>query len=119
MRVEWPREHLYKSGRSLPAGGQMKQVIICSTMLLGVAGCAVNGFEKYYSPQPGSETVPNNPRFEHRTGEPQIYSYSNDPKSDNQRALEDGYVLIGHSSFYGPPATMTRAQVIDEAKRVG
>ena len=97
----------------------MRQGILSALSLLVLFGCAANGFEKYYSPQPGSEAAQTDPRIEHSTGEPKIYTYSDDPKSDLLRAAENGYLMIGTSSFYGPPATMTRAQLVAEAKKVG
>jgi hypothetical protein len=97
----------------------MRREIIGAFLLLSVAGCAVNGFEKYYSPRPGSETAQTSPFIEHSVGEPKIYTYSDDPKSDNLRAVEDGYLMIGSSSFYGPPATMTKTQLVAEAKKLG
>lgn len=96
----------------------MRHTLIGAIALLAISGCAVNGFEKYYMPDPGSEAVYSNPRFEHYNGEPKIYAYSNDPRSDNLRAEEDGYVQIGISSFYGPPATMTKADLIAQAAHV-
>jgi hypothetical protein len=87
--------------------------------LLILSGCAANGFEKYYSPRPNSEALKKDPRMEHPTGEPKVYTYSDDPKSDNLRAVEAGYVLMGSSSFYGPPAIMTQAQLLAAAKKLG
>jgi hypothetical protein len=98
----------------------MRAALIGAFSLLALTGCAVNGFEKYYVPQPGMEAAPKNPLFEHAAGEePMIYTYSDDPKSDNLHAQEEGYVFIGQSSFYGPFATMTRAELVAQAKRVG
>jgi len=57
--------------------------------------------------------------FERPTGDPQIYTYSSDPRSDAWQTFEEGYQVIGKAYFYGPPATMTRPQLVDEAKKVG
>lgn len=97
----------------------MRNIIIGTVATLGLCGCAVNGFEKFYMPTPGSETVHSLPWIEPAVGNPEIYAYSSDPRSDNIRAAEAGYVLIGSSAFYGPPATMTTAELRAQAKRVG
>jgi len=99
--------------------GLIQRVTITAAALLVASGCHTNGFEKYYSPLPGSETTKNSPWIEHSTAEPKVYTYSEDPKSDNLRAAEDGYIMVGSSSFYGPTKNMTKAQLRDEAKRVG
>ena len=85
--------------------------------LLGLSACAVNGFQRYYSPQPGADAA--RPLLEPFHGEPQIYTYSDDPRADVMRAREAGYLLLGTSSFYGPPKTMTRGELVEQAKSVG
>jgi hypothetical protein len=97
----------------------MRRGIVSALSLLALGGCAVNGFERYYSPRPGSEALQTSAYVEHSVGEPKVYAYSNDPPADNLRAQEDGYQMIGSSSFYGPPATMTKTQLVAEAKKLG
>ena len=46
-------------------------------------------------------------------------SISDNAALANLRAEENGYLMIGSSSFYGPPATMTKAQLVAEAKKLG
>jgi len=91
--------------------------VILSALL--ISGCAANGFEKYYSPQPGSEKLAASPYVEKPAEEPKVYTHSNDIQGDAKRLAEDGYVLIGTSSFYGPANRVSKSQAIDEAKRVG
>jgi hypothetical protein len=98
---------------------EKNKVVAGVVVLFAISGCAVNGFEKYYSPEPGSEGARTDPWIEKPTPEPKVYAYSDDPKSDTQRAAEEGYLTIGVSSFNGPPATMTRAQLMAQAKKIG
>ena len=97
----------------------MNHALVVAVLLLGISGCAVNGFERYYSPLPGSEAAAKSAWIEHSTGDPKIYTYSSDLNADNQRVQEEGYLAIGSSSFYGPPKTMTKAQLVKQAKKVG
>lgn len=96
----------------------MKYLLIGLVSLGILSGCAVNGFRKYYIPSPRTGILQHRSEFENYSGEPRIYVYSNNPQSDNLRAEEDGYIQIGISTFYGPPATMTKADLVDQAKRV-
>jgi len=96
----------------------MRKLIVV-ILVSGLAGCAVNGFAKYYTPTPAADAVRANPAYEKPAGELKVFVYSADPKLDNQRANEAGYVLIGSSSFYGPQKTMTKEQLREQAKNVG
>jgi hypothetical protein len=89
---------------------------ILASLLL--SGC-VNGFEKYYSPAPGSERISSSPYMDKPPAEPRVYAHSSDPNADAKRLAEDGYVLIGSSSFYGPANKVTQAQAVEEGKKVG
>jgi C-terminal processing protease CtpA/Prc len=93
--------------------------LTASILFISLAGCAANGFEKFYTPTPGSEVVRANPAFEKATGELKVFIYSADAKHDNELANEAGYVMIGSSSFYGPQKVMTKEQLRDQAKNVG
>jgi hypothetical protein len=85
---------------------------------LCVAAC-VNGFEKYYTPAAGSEKFASSPYAEKPPAEPRVYAHSADVEADAKRLREDGYVLIGTSSFYGPANKVTQSQALEEGKRVG
>ena len=93
----------------------MKTRILTALAIIFLAGCAPNGFQKYYQPTPHAASI----RVEPFSGEPAIYTYSDDPKADARRAYENGYVLLGSSSFYGPGNIMTRDELIAQAKNVG
>jgi C-terminal processing protease CtpA/Prc len=95
------------------------RLITLVLLVVSLTGCATNGFEKFYTSTPGSETVRSNPAFEKPTGELKVFIYSADPKHDNEIANEAGYVMIGSSSFYGPQKIMTKEQLREQAKNVG
>jgi hypothetical protein len=94
---------------------------ICIAILVSacLSGCATNGFEKYYKPMPGSETIATNPRFEPPPAQPKVYAHSSDTNADAARLAEQGYVLIGTSSFYGPSKKVSESQAIAQGKKVG
>jgi len=84
-----------------------------------IAGCVTNGYEKYYSPQSGSESALSNPFVDKPLAIPKVYAHSSDLKADAKRLEEDGYVLLGTSSFFGPSNRSTQAQAIEQGKKVG
>lgn len=93
----------------------MKAAVVTIIAVLSLTGCAANGFEKFYTPN----KIPDSVRLLPPSGDPAIYTLSNDPKSDVLHAREAGYVVIGSASFYGPEKTMTKDQLIEQAKSVG
>jgi len=84
-------------------------------------GCAVNGYERYYVRQPGIENLSTNPNayVEKPPSVPNIYAHGEDVKADVRHMAENGYVLIGTSSFFGPAKIGTQAQAIQQGKKVG
>jgi PDZ domain len=90
-----------------------------ATVLVLLAGCATSGFEKFYNALPGSETVASNPMYEKPPTTPKLYMYSSDPKSDAKHLAEDGYVMIGTSSFFGPSKNGKQSLAIEQGKKVG
>lgn len=95
------------------------RLIILAIFALLLTGCAVNGFEKYYTPQPGADKILSNPSVEMAPAVPKVYAHSSDINADAKRMAEDGYVLIGTSSFFGPSKTGTQSQAIEQGKKVG
>lgn len=83
-----------------------------------LTGC-VNGFERYYTAAPNSEKIVSLPEYVKPPPEPRVYAHSEDLKADAKRLYEDGYVLIGTSSFYGPANRTKQSQAVDEGKKVG
>jgi membrane-associated protease RseP (regulator of RpoE activity) len=93
----------------------LKTCILMVLAAIAIAGCATNGFEKFYQPAQIAPTA----HIQPFSGEPAIYTYSDNPKADVVHAQENGYIKIGYASFYGPDRVMTRDQLVAQAKRVG
>jgi PDZ domain len=87
-------------------------------LALMVSGC-VNSFAKYYKPSPYADTVIKSPYNAPTPATPPVYAYSSDPKADNHRAMEDGYVYIGEASFYANANKVSESQAVDQGKKVG
>jgi membrane-associated protease RseP (regulator of RpoE activity) len=83
-----------------------------------LSACASNPFGKFYT----DVTVTVSPemvasRLEPPSGSTLIYSGS-DPKQDTITSYEQGYVLIGYSSFVGA-IHVTKEELMAQAKKVG
>jgi len=91
----------------------MKSVIVFLIGLL-LTGCAANGFVKYYQDRTGGADLTKAPVI-FPTGDPKLFAGGN-PDADAQRMLENGYVLIGISTFNGANVNMNDALV--QAKSV-
>lgn len=83
-------------------------------MLLLLTGCT-NPFAKFYQDSSGGLDVSNSPLVVLPAGEPRIFSGTN-PGVDRQRMLEEGYGLLGFSSFDARHADATDA--LSHAKAV-
>ena len=98
----------------------MRYLSIAAITLLALSGCAVNGFEKYYSSAPGADAVLKRPGVEHPVGPAKVYTYSSsDLRAEHLRMQEEGYIAVGSASFYGGPRTMTRSELFARARKVG
>ena len=95
----------------------MRVSLVLTTILL--SGCVANGFEKFYTPMPGSEKVSSSPWFEKPPAVPKVYAHSADPNTDAKRLAEEGYVMIGTSSFFGPSKNGRESLAVEQGKRVG
>jgi hypothetical protein len=93
--------------------------IVLLAFAAGVSSCAVNGFDKYYKPSPSAEQVVKSPYNAPLPSTPLVYNYSNNPKADNHKALQEGYVFIGEASFYANANKVSDSQAISHAKKVG
>jgi hypothetical protein len=87
-------------------------------LVLCLSGCA-NGFARYYTPAANAEKIATSPYVEKAPAQPKLYSHSGDLQGDYKNMLENGFLLIGTSAFYGPANKVSASQAIDEAKRVG
>jgi hypothetical protein len=73
----------------------MKRLVLLITLL--VIGCA-NPFVKSYRDSTGGIDLTRSPLVELPTGEPKLYQ-GNDARTDHESMLENGYNLVGFSSF--------------------
>lgn len=93
----------------------------CLTVTLAtvaLAGCA-NGFEKFYRPDPAAQQVKGKPFMAPIPATPSLYSHSNDVQADAKRMAENGFILIGTSSFSGAANKVHESQALEQAKKVG
>jgi len=84
--------------------------------LLSTLSACQSGFEKFYTPA-ASSTSPAIVLPSPAT--PQMYAHSNDLNADGKRLREQGYILIGTSSFYGPANRSNANQALQQGKKVG
>lgn len=83
--------------------------------LLLLAACA-NPYAQFYTDQLGGRSIDEFPIIDPHEGEPQLYS-TNDHERDGRALLENGFVLIGYSSFNAGP--VDSKQAVRHAKKVG
>lgn len=86
----------------------MKRAILLLVALV-FTGCA-NPYVKYYQDKTGGIDLTKIPSVVLPTGEPKLFQGS-DPESDHHRLLEDGYALIGVSSFNGGNVNVSDALI--------
>jgi hypothetical protein len=102
----------------------MKRTVKNLVVIAGISayvvlvGCA-SGFEKYYAPMPGAETVAKNPRFERPPAVPVVFAHSAALTAAAAQLEEQGYILIGTSSFYGPASKVTKSQAVTQGEKIG
>jgi membrane-associated protease RseP (regulator of RpoE activity) len=87
------------------------RVTLILAFAAALVGCA-SGYEQFYYPSPQFDAR----RVLPPAGSPQIFAAGSNINSDMSRLLEDGYVMIGYSSFNGPMAGPK--EVIEQAKKV-
>jgi len=88
--------------------------IIVLIMVLVLTGCS-NPFVKFYQDRTGGFDLTKSPQAILPTGEPKLFQGS-DPEIDFQRMVEDGYGLVGLSSFNGGNVNINDA--LSQAKNV-
>lgn len=71
-----------------------------SIFLLLMAACATNPYAQFYTDKTKGVDIANSGRFMIPTGDPLVVRGS-DRQKDHIRMLEEGYVLLGLSSFNG------------------
>lgn len=98
-------------------GGNMAQrraVAAALSFSLFVAGCA-NDYQKFYQPNP--PPPPAAVQFLPYAGEPQIVPSAGDSVADIMKMYENGFGLVGVSSFVGP--ARDQKQAIEQGRKVG
>jgi membrane-associated protease RseP (regulator of RpoE activity) len=89
--------------------------VLGAALVVAALGACANDYASSYQsvpvpPPPAVQVVP-------FSGEPRVVAGSGDRDADILRLYEDGYGLIGYSSFEGPAGP--REQVAAQARRVG
>lgn len=107
-----------KDSEALQVSGAFMRHLILALAAV-ISGCTVNGYAKYYTPAPGPEAALTDPMFLRPSIPPKVYAHSPDLQADRKYLEEDGYVLVGTSSFYGPANRSTKKQAIQQGKNVG
>jgi PDZ domain len=93
---------------------------IFGLMFLALAGCASNGYEKFYTAQPKAAELVASPLIDKPPKEPMIVSINKQTADATFLDLRrHGYIFIGESSFYGPASRSDNDQAIEQAKKVG
>jgi len=78
-------------------------------------GCK-NPYTDFYQPR---QQVIGNDRYIQPQGDPAIYSYSSNQDQDNRTMRENGFDLVGFSSFTGGGAGATKENLLTQARAVG
>jgi C-terminal processing protease CtpA/Prc len=84
-------------------------------LLLLLSGCAANPFRQFYTDKTGGEDVTTSRKVVRIDGAPTV-EMGTTPEEDSQRMSEDGYILVGFSSFLAPSGQEQKA--LDQAKNV-
>jgi hypothetical protein len=93
---------------------------ILGLVVVMLAGCASNGYTKYYTAQPKAEEILASPLIDKAPKEPVVVNINEqNSKATFTDLRRHGYILIGESSFYGPASKTDNDQAVDQAKKVG
>jgi len=77
---------------------KMRNAFVLLPFLLFLWGCDANPYSQFYTDFTGGKNVLENPDVIIPTGEPKLVQGSN-IKKDTKQMMEDGYSLLGESSF--------------------
>jgi PDZ domain len=100
----------------MPSAYVRYAMVVAATIAL--TACA-NGFEQFYRPSPAAAQVKGKPYMAPPPATPALYAHSGDIQADAKRMAEEGYILIGTSSFSGAANRVHESQAIAEGKEVG
>jgi len=84
---------------------KLRIVVVCSLLLSGCASLSFEGpFAQFYQDKTNGEDLTKSPHVILPSGSPELLR--GDEDADKVRMLEDGFRLIGISSFIGPDASL-------------
>lgn len=92
----------------------MKLLVLTIAVIIALSGCA-NPYTQFYE---GAQDARTDPQYVPSNEEIKIL-LSSDIQSDVNELLKKGYKIIGTSSFNGPSARVTEAQLLEQAKTIG
>jgi hypothetical protein len=75
----------------------MKKIVLLLCLVL--SGCATNPYKQYFTDLTGGIDVSKDSAFIISTEDPKIYQGGTNVEQDYQRMVEEGYGLLGYSSF--------------------
>lgn len=90
-------------------------LLLAAILLLGLNGCASNPYSQFYVAKPQGAAVEKDPYLEPYYKEPLLFEGLS-PESDSRQMIEDGYVMIGYSSFGAPYVDVAAA--VKQAKKL-
>lgn len=93
----------------------LRPISFLLTTALICVGCK-NPYTDFYHPY---QTVVGNTMYVQLQGNPEIYSYSGNVDQDNRAMRENGFVMVGYSSFNGNGNAGSQESVIAQARTVG
>ena len=92
----------------------IKEIAVTGSIIFLLAGCAAP-FSKYYYDQTGGIDVAQAPTVVHTEGKPRLLR-GNSVKDDSLKMLEEGYAMIGYSSFNA--GNVNEKGALSQAKKV-
>jgi PDZ domain-containing protein len=102
----------------IPKEKSMKAILGIAVLML--AGCASNGYTKFYTPRPNSAELLASPNNDKAPAEPKVLTVSQqNAKTTFDDLRRHGYIMFAESSFYGPASKTTNDQAIEQAQKVG
>lgn len=95
----------------------MKTSFTLLVVALLASGCVTtNPYSQFYQDQTGGQDISQLPNIEHPDGDPKVFRGTN-VDADGQRMLEEGYVLLGYSSFNG--GNVNEQNAVMHGRRIG
>jgi membrane-associated protease RseP (regulator of RpoE activity) len=96
------------------------RAILGIMMVLLMAGCASNGYAKFYTAKPNAQEIMASPLRDKAPAEPRVLTVT---QQNSKATFEDlrrhGYIIFGESAFYGPASKTTNDQAVEQAQKLG